>query len=262
MIISIINHSNGKLKDKDIQTVLRAINRQLKEDFYPYWSIGGTLRLEGKSDAKPEVQDLADMRGDGVIYLWDKTDVEDAIGYHDKNNRGIPFGFVFLEIAKELGEDWSVTLSHEALEMIGDPEVNLMVMGPHPDPAIERDVFHWYEMCDAVQSEVYQIDGVNVSNFVLPLYFTGGDEFDGRNDFMGTIHPGKKTLKSFSVNPAGYVGFFDPQKKDHETYTQKGDVKAQKRMKIKARVKGTRRAIRYQRHVTKQNVKLAAQETK
>ena len=30
-------------------------------------------------------------------------------------------------------------------------------------------MFHWYEVCDAVQSEYYKIDGVPVSNFVLPL---------------------------------------------------------------------------------------------
>ena len=40
MIISIINHTNGKLSDEDVQHVLRAINRQVKEDFEPYWSLG------------------------------------------------------------------------------------------------------------------------------------------------------------------------------------------------------------------------------
>ena len=30
-----------------------------------------------------------------MIYLWDKVDVEDALGYHERNHRGIPFGFVW-----------------------------------------------------------------------------------------------------------------------------------------------------------------------
>jgi hypothetical protein len=46
-----------------------------------------------------------------------------------------------------LGESWTVTLSHEALELIADPEVNLLVAGPHPSQP-KVDVFHWYEMCD------------------------------------------------------------------------------------------------------------------
>jgi hypothetical protein len=57
-----------------------------------------------------------------------------ALGYHDRNFSGIPFGFVFTELSREIGENWSVTLSHEALELIADPEVNLLVMGPHPNP--------------------------------------------------------------------------------------------------------------------------------
>ena len=94
-----------------------------------------------------------------------------------------------------------MTFSHEALELIGNPEVNLLVQGPNPtDP--NKYVFHWYEMCDAVQSETYKIDGIEVSNFLLPLYFTGGEEAGGRNDFLGRIYNGK-TLASFGINPGG-----------------------------------------------------------
>lgn len=82
---------------------------------------------------------------------------------------------MFTELAKQLKEEWTVTLSHEALELVGDPEVNLLVQGPNPADAT-RTVFHWYEMCDAVQAETCDIDGVEVSNFVLELYFTGGEE--------------------------------------------------------------------------------------
>lgn len=55
-----------------MQEAIRAINRQIVEDFEPYWSLGARLRLEGKSGKKPSKQNLADMRGDAVIYLWDK----------------------------------------------------------------------------------------------------------------------------------------------------------------------------------------------
>jgi len=248
MIISIINHTNGKISDEEVQAAIRAINRQVTGDFEPYWSLGATLRLEGKSGPTPQKQDPADMRGDAVIYLWDKVDVAGALGYHDANNRGIPFGFVFTKISKKLGESWTVTLSHEALELIGDPEVNLLVQGPHPT-APKSYVFHWYEMCDAVQAEVYKIDEVQVSNFVLPLYFTGSEELGSRNDFLGKIHKGK-TLKSFGVNPGGYIGFFNPATGRHETFSMKGDSLAAKRLAIKGRAEGTRRAIRYQRYAT------------
>ena len=101
-------------------------------------------------------------------------------------------------------------------------------------------------MCDAVQAETYEIDGVAVANFVLPLYFTSSEELGGRNDFLGRAHDGK-TLKSFNVNPGGYVGFFNPQSGEHETFSHKGDSKAEERMAVKMKAKGTRRAIRYKR---------------
>lgn len=140
---TVINHTNGQISDEELQAAIWAINRQIAKDFEPYWSLGAKLRLEGKSGKKPQKQSIADMRGDAVIYLWDKVDVEGALGYHDTNNRGIPYGFVFRELSKQLKESWTATLSHEALELIGDPEVNLLVQGPRPDNP-GRYVFHWY----------------------------------------------------------------------------------------------------------------------
>ena len=245
MNISVINHTNGKITDADLQHAIRAINRQIKEDFEPNWSMYGTLRLEGRSTKKPDHVKVADMRGDAIIYLWDKTDVEDALGYHLQNNRGIPFGFVFTSIASELGESWTVTLSHEALELLADPQTNMLAMGPHPSE--DRDVFHWFEMCDAVQSETYQIDGVDLSNFVLPLYFTGTrdtDEIGARNDFLGTITH-KRTLTSFGINPGGYIGFYDPELQDYDTFAIEGDARAAKRLSLKGKAKEARRSVRY-----------------
>ena len=111
-------------------------------------------------------------------------------------------------------------------------------------------------MCDAVQSETYEIDGVAVSNFVLPLYFTGADEKGGRNDFLANAHEGK-TLRSFGINPGGYVGFFDPEEEDMVTVD--ADEHAARRRAIKSRGDGARRGIRYNRfHATRRALKRAA----
>lgn len=233
MIITIINFTKGEISDEKIHTAIRAINRQIAEDFEPYWSFGAKLRLEGRVGSRPDKSALADMRGDGIIYLWHGKDVDDALGYHDRNHAGIPYGFVFTEVSAALGENWTVTLSHEALEMLGDPQSNLLVQGPHPADQ-DKTVFHWFEMCDAVQAETYKIDGVEVSNFVLPLYFTEDAEPNARNDFLGRAHKGA-SLRSFGVNPGGYVGFFDPQTGDHETFEAKGDRLARQRLGVKRR---------------------------
>ncbi len=234
MSISVCNFTAKK--DEEVATALRAINRQITEDFAPYWGFTACLRLEGCSTPNPRPQDLKqnpqDLRGDAILYLWDRVaDVPNALGYHDQNNRGLPYGFVFTEISDRLHEPWSVTLSHEALELIGDANVNLLAAGPHPaDPT--KTVYHWYEMCDAVQAETYTVDGVTVSNFVLPLYFTIGEQVGARNDFLNRTHSGK-TLQSFGINPGGYVGFFNPETGEDETFSLRGDTRAQQRLHVK-----------------------------
>jgi hypothetical protein len=243
MLISVVNHTSGKISDEKVQEGIRAVNRQIAHDFKPYWHVGAELRLEGSIGKDPDAEALPELRGDAIIYLWDGMDVDDALGYHEMNAAGIPFGFVFTQLVKELDEPWTVTFSHEALELLGDPETNRLVAGPHPkDP--EKEVFHWYEMCDAVQDEKYKVDGIWVSNFLLPLYFTAGQEAGGRNDFLGRKHRGK-TLQSFSINPGGYIGFYNPGSGQHETYALSRDRRAQARLRIKSRAQITRRSMRY-----------------
>jgi hypothetical protein len=72
----------------------------------------------------------------------------------------------------------------------------------------------------------------------------GRDVETGRED---RSHEGQ-TLRSFGVNPGGYIGFFNPQTGKHETFSRKADKEAEKRMKIKLQAKTARRAIRYQRY--------------
>lgn len=250
MIISVINHTN--MPDVEVQQAIRAINVQIEQDFYPYWSIGAMLRLEGAIAEDPDLENpAANMRGDAIIYLEDEVgDNKGTFGYHDLHFSGIPFGFVFTEISRQMGEAWQVTLSHEALELIGDAEVNRLIMGPHPDPKEKgRLVFHWYEMCDAVQAESYEIHGVPVSNFVLPLYFTVDGEPGSRNDFLSAKQLDGKRLPSFGVNRGGYIGFYDPVSDKHDTYF--ADDLARRRAEIKSQAGFARRGIRYKSQVNK-----------
>ena len=250
MLISVINHTAGLLPDADVQVTIRAINRQIAEDFAPVWDMTATLRLEGGSGTagyrgpSPEEPNLLDMRGDAIIYLWHPRDPGRALAYHAKNFLGVPFGFVFPEVSHVIGEHWTVSLSHEALEILADPEVNLMVIGPHPQDA-NRPALHWYEVCDAVQRETYFIDGIRVSNFVLPLYFTNGEETGGRNDFLGNVYNGQ-TLRSFGLNPGGYQGYLDPTNGFNGLFVPPGDGIALRRSEVKNSLGLARRSQRYQ----------------
>ncbi|MGF7238387.1 MAG: hypothetical protein ACQSGP_26005 [Frankia sp.] len=240
MQITVVNLS--AVADTDVLPVLRAINRQIAEDFVPYWGQPAALRFEGHAVSVPDRDQPAGLRGDAVIYLRDHADVAGALGYHNQNNVGLPCGFVFTELSRAIGEQWTVTLSHEALELIGDANVNKLAAGPHPaDP--NRWVLHWYEMCDAVQAESYLIDGVAVSNFLLPLYFTPGEQAGGRNDFLGAA-PGGSPLPSFGVNPGGYLGYLDPATGKMGTWVRPEDAEALRRLAVKQQAGATRRSVR------------------
>ncbi len=146
MIIVVKNHS--KVPDTDVLAAIRAVNRQIVEDFSPYWDLTGTLRL---ADRKGQVLDA-----DAIIRIYDH-----GHNFH-WNPNNIPTGHIFTEISALAHEsipwlNWHSALSHEALELIADPQLNTLARGPHP--AYQREVFHYREVCDPVQSETYEIDG-------------------------------------------------------------------------------------------------------
>jgi hypothetical protein len=209
MIISVVNQTNGEISDADLLAAIRAINQQIANDFVPYWSMPATLRLEGTLLKEARANAAAVIRGDAILYVTSATAKDDPEGFHDRNFRGVPYGVVYSQISEQTGDPWSVTFSHEALELIADPQANNYVMGPAlHDP--RKKVFFWFEMCDAVSSQTYTIDGIALQNFLLPAYFeppTPG----ARTNFLGT------DLEPFGIAPESYVGYYDPEKQSQET---------------------------------------------
>ena len=53
--------------------------------------------------------------------------------------------------------------------------------------------------------------------------------------------------KFFGINPGGYIGYYNLEKRGHGTYFREGDKKAESRKKLKIKAGMARRAIRYQR---------------
>jgi hypothetical protein len=84
-------------------------------------------------------------------------------------------GKVFAGLDIQSGGSWTVTLSHELLEMLADPWINWCAQGP------DGKVYA-LEVCDAVEADElgYQIDGVLVSDFITPAWFepTQADRVD------------------------------------------------------------------------------------
>lgn len=225
MRICIVNQS--KKPDAEVQAAIMAVNAQLSS-LLTEWSTLAHLRLEGKRYSRK--MSLKELRGDALLYISDDAD-ESALGWHDADKFGVPYGVIYTGYDFE---PWTVTLSHEVLELAMDAHCNRLCMGPHPTER-DRDVFHWMELCDAVQGDHYNIGGIEVSDFVLPAYFTPTEEKGMRMSFLGADIP------SFGVAEGGYVGFFDPESGQHETYAMGAQAE------VAAAAKKAGRQARYRR---------------
>jgi hypothetical protein len=78
-----------------------------------------------------------------------------------------------------------------------------------------------------------------VSNFVLPSYFSLGEQEGRRNDFLGSTHNGQ-SLKSFGMNPGGYLNIFDAKSGKWEQPSLENDDNALLRKKLKSKAKAGR----------------------
>jgi hypothetical protein len=203
MILTVANISTA-IGSADFQAAIAAIGRQVNEDFAPEWGISANVRGTAVSlkNRKAPIQG----NHDAIIYVGDSsqdptTGVEGALGYHSANHSGIPYGFVYLDITDEFGENWTTTLSHEVLELLGDPTAAMTVSGPAPNGP-GGSVHYDLEVCDPTQGDSYDIDSIIVSNFVGKSYFelTGGS---GDTNFL------KLDLAAFGVRPGGYFQYED-----------------------------------------------------
>src|SRR5262245_38030748 len=197
--MAVINFTST-LNDQAVQDAIRAVNRQVLEDFAPIWGYGRVLRLQAVDFNPADPDSLAPQKvpAESAMYLVDEASLPGALGFHDLNTRDVPVGFVFVLDPN----DWTVTLSHEVLELILDPTVNIFVPGPDPRNP-NNVVLHTYEACDAVERLSYRIDEIAVSDFLTPNYFTIGDAPGTRNDFLGVGVP------SFGVTPNSHIAFLD-----------------------------------------------------
>ena len=191
--VSVINKSTA-VSDADLQSKLPAFQKQVTRDFAPAWGIDATLKFVAKG-AKPPA-------GSWWLVVFDDSDQAGALGYHDVTQDGLPLGKVFAGSDIKLGYNWTVTFTHELLEMLADPEINLTVFR---QPNADSGVLYAYEVCDACEADEfgYPIDGVTVSDFVYPAWFEEnrkpGTQFDQQ----------KQITQAFQLLKGGYIGIFD-----------------------------------------------------
>jgi len=96
-----------------------------------------------------------------------------------------------------------VTASHELLEMLADPNINLTVFVQNKET---NGVLYAYEVCDACEGDTYgyKIGDTLVSDFVYPSWFEdfrakGSTQFDQTKNIQTPLQ----------LLSGGYIGIFD-----------------------------------------------------
>jgi hypothetical protein len=223
-----VRNRSSLLSESEVKKAVKAVDIQLRKHFGPAWNIAATCFLEGK--VSREHHAVIEIQSNPQALIED-----DAAGYHDYD-AVMPKGYVFLSIAKESGDAWTVILSHEMLELVLNKHCNYYAIGRHPLDGRKKCAV-WLEACDAVQCQTYEIDGVEVSDFLYPHYFTPFDESNSQNN-----HCGDRPVDSFGVTEGGYFGYFDFDKKRECTFF--ADDVSVERHKIKNKAGVTRRKER------------------
>jgi hypothetical protein len=119
---------------------------------------------------------VAPPAGAWNLILMDHSDQQGALGYHeDQNGSGIPYAEVLVADAVTDGSTASAVASHEALEMLVDPDVNQV----KAQRRTGTQEVYIVEVCDAVQGNDYDVGapeirstGMNVADFCLPSRWT------------------------------------------------------------------------------------------
>ena len=184
----------------ELNRVSAALQTQVLRDVAPLWECHATVNAFSA---------LADVPlGAWPVIIRNDIHQTGAAGIHSDNN-GQPFALV------QYTPHWSLTASHEVIEMLCDPSGNRIKSGKSPMPE-QGEVAFLVEVCDP--SEAYEfgyaIHGIAVSDFYTPHYFDPVHSPGVRYSFTGAIN------KPLDVLPGGYLSWHDPVS-DHwhqETY--------------------------------------------
>ena len=187
--VAVINESTV-VTDDQVKDVIAALQIQVDTDFAPIWHLDCTLVFQDKGKpAEPGVWQLI---------ILDSSDQAGALGYHEMTATGDPLGKVFAGTDLRYGQQWSVTASHELLEMLADPWINLTAQAG-------TDLYA-YEVCDACEADEFGYDikipsgaSIKVSDFVTPEWFQYGASVNEPFDLKGHV------TKILQILPDGYI---------------------------------------------------------
>jgi predicted chitinase len=183
------------ISGRDLSKVAAAIQKQATRDLSPIWSVSATV------DAFDNLDDVP--IGYWPLVVMDNVKAPGASGIHEDNN-GQPFALISASADLDI---WSLTASHEALEMLVDPFGRRMVAGDALPDSGQVRVSYLVEVCDPCESAefAYSSNGIRVSDFYTPRYFDPTSSDGVQYSFTGAVKGPRQILIG------GYLSWQDPE---------------------------------------------------
>lgn len=213
--VTVINASKylkDKVTDEYIRdVVVKALEKQVKEDFAPAWGITAELDFIGYDNGKKfseAIKCSSYVKGRWWLVLLDTSHEAGLRGFHSVTEEGLPTGKVFAKSDNDYRRNWTASASHELLEMLVDPGMNLTALRPTGETTGQ---LYSYEVCDPCDADEYpiKVDGgmVQVANFVYPAWFEQFHKAETNTKFM---HDDSRTVKEpFKLRPGGHATVLD-----------------------------------------------------
>lgn len=166
--------------------LIRALQEYVSRYVAPVWGTPAKL-----------IKSTGFVKGAWAMAFLDDADAPGALAYHDLTPDGLPQSKVFVRTTLEAGELVSTSASHELVEMLVDPAINLLALGPDSRAA------YAYESADPVESLSFPVRGIPMCDFVYPAYFeafrpNGSVQFDHMN----------QVTAPYQILPGGYQTVF------------------------------------------------------
>ncbi len=212
----------------DFDSLIAAMQQYIDSFVAPIWGTPAKL-----------IKTTGLQSGAWAMVFLDNADQPGALAYHDLTPDGLPISKVFVKTTLADNQLVSVSASHELVEMLVDPAINMMTTGPDPKAT------YAYESADPVEEESFPVNGIQMSDFVHPSYFEvfrqpGSIQFDHMN----------LVTKPFQILKGGYQIVM---KNGKETQVF-GSKDKEKRFKKEDR-RGHRSEIRRSRRMLKVEIK-------
>jgi hypothetical protein len=168
----------------ELDKLIAALQKFVTDCVAPVW--GTPARL---------VKTTGFKKGAWALVFLDTADQADALAYHELTPDGLPLSKVFVKTIADAGASLSVAASHELVEMLVDPAINLLSLGPDAKAA------YAYEAADPVEAEAlaFNVNGLKMTDFVYPSYFESFRKPNSTKfDYRG------KVTRPFQILAGGY----------------------------------------------------------